>query len=319
MHNITSLNEFFEMAEAVRYMIREPAPDIKDKGSPGVSYTKLCEMALTFPKGWTTNPFVIQALKHFGDFKKGIQHKSDMLGNIDLQSAFKELQSYFKMHTKEVTARVMEELSQGTKPLSARDKQTFLYRGITIKNKFAIRLMNRSLYIPVAMVFPTYEAYDSAVSGLVMLDPAPAEVSLVEALKEAAEEITVHSFLNRFIKLPVSENNRHDTVTLGGAMNIMLDNYTLAYEVFHMVINPGEIELGKKISKELVGTGGGRTTRHDNIVRLNVIPWVAEAPEKHIGEHNPFREVAQILLQDPDALAPYMQWLNKRQAALIKQ
>lgn len=322
MHNIKSMAEFLGIAESLHQAVmNHKSPTLQQKDLKAPNFAEASVHYRSLPKGDDWNENRIKFLGRFGVLKKepsGWRGSSIHATHIDVVAAFDEMVSYFKAHTKEVTEFVNSKKAEWTKPLTATEKSKFLFRGITIKNKYAFRITGGNYYFLFAMVYPTYECYNS--SDDILIDPAqhvPQEVHLTEQLKEAAEKITVWDFLSRFLRTTDPEG-KPDHVSLGRTNDRMDQTYDLVYEIFHMTPSPSEIEVGKKIAKDLQATHGGRTARHDNIVRLHLVPWIAEAPEKHIGEKDMCREVAQILLQDPDALAPYMEWLNKRQAKLLK-
>lgn len=324
MHNIKSMQEFLGIAESLHQMVRNhPSPHLQQKDLKAPNFKEASVHYRSLPKGEDWNENRIKFMGRFGTVKRepngwhGAPLK-DHATHIDVVAAFDEMVSYFNAHTKEVTEFVNSKKAEWTKPLTATEKSKFLFRGITIKNKFAFRITGGNYYFLFALVYPTYECYNS--SDDILIDPAqhvPQEVHLTEQLKEVAEKITVWDFLNRFLKTTDPEG-KPDHVSVGRSNERRDQTYDLLYEIMYMTVSPDEIAVGKKIAKDLQATHGGRTTRHDNIVRLHIVPWVAEAPEKHIGESDPYKEVAQILLQDPDALAPYMEWLNKKQEKLLK-
>ena len=323
MHNITSMKEFLGIVVSLHKLVRNhPSPHIqrKDLKPPNFEEASVHYHSLGKAEDWNNER--IQFLGRFGVLKK---EPSSWRGDgthaehIDVVAAFDEMVSYFKAHTKEVTEFAVSKKAEWTRPLTATEKSKFLFRGITVKNKFAFRITGGNYYFLYALVYPTYECY-SGTNDDILIDPAqhePKEVHLTEQLKEVAEKITVWDFLQKFLKTSAPDGSL-DHVSLGRSNERMDQTYDLVYEVMHMTPSPDELAVGKKIAKDLQATRGGRTTRHDNIVRLHIIPWVAEAPEKHIGESDPYKEVAQILLQDPDALAPYMEWLSKKQEKLLK-
>jgi hypothetical protein len=323
MHNINSMEEFLGIATALYQLVRNhQSPSIQCKDLKAPTFEEASTHYRNLPKADDYNNNRIKFLGRFGVVKKepSTWHGDGThLTHLDVTAAFDEMVSYFKAHTKEVTEFAVSKKAEWTRPLTATEKSKFLFRGITVKNKFAFRITGGNYYFLYAMVYPTYECYSGS-NDDILLDPAehePKEVHLTEQLKEAAEKITVWDFLNGFLKTTDPDGNP-DYVSVGRCNDRMDQTYDLLHEVLHMTINPDEVAVGRRIAKDLQATHGGRTTRHDNIVRLHIIPWVAEAPEKHIGESDPYKEVAQVLLQDPDALAPYMEWLNKKQAKLLK-
>lgn len=318
MHNITSMQEFVGILGVIqgRHYKYRRKPDIADKTRPALTFLQVHEHCLAIsPSGiWDKH----QGL-YLGRFGKKTVGGAPEWENVQFAEAFKEAVSYYQAHKKEVDAFVLSKHSEWTKPLTSTEKAKFVSRGITIANQHAFRVISPDNSLLMSMTHPDFQLF-SGTNDMILLDPAKhevKEVNLTEQLKEAAEKITVWSFLHSFIKTEKADGS-HSTVDLGRVNKRMDQTYDLAFEIFHMEITPSEIELGKKISRDLQATRGGSSTRHSNIVRLHTLPWIAEAPEKHIGEKDPYRGIAQILLQDPDALAPYMEWLNKKQAKLLK-
>lgn len=322
MHNITSMKEFLGILSSIQqsssmYRVK---PAIVDKTKPAVTFLQVHEHCLAIPVGEIWNKDQGLYLGRFGNKKTRSNSWSENgWEHVQFAEAFKEAVSYYKAHTKEVNAFVLSKHSEWTKPLTPTEKAKFVFRGITIANKHAFRVTSPDIDLLMSMTHPDFQIFEGT-NDMILMDPAKHEVKevhLTEQLKEVAEKVNVWSFLQSFIKTE-STDGSYDTVSMGRTNDRMDQNYDLAFEVFHMKITPSEIEVGKKISRDLQATRGGRSARHDNIVRLHIVPWIAEAPEKHIGEKDPYREVAQVLLQDPDALAPYMEWLNKKQAKLLK-
>ena len=188
------------------------------------------------------------------------------------------------------------------------------HMGIEIEAATSVVLNNVPTYV-LASDYAGYRLVKWNDDILAYLDSKCTHVPLLDKLELAIKNVNLFHFTRLF-----EGADRNDHVNPVDFCSDHRDNFSLVglmYKFFHPAMSDELLELGKVVTEELVKYKASQGEVLADVCRKQLLLVVAKRPECWVTDAG-LKDIASILLQDPESVGPCIERIDKHMQKLIK-
>ena len=237
-----------------------------------------------------------------------------------MTKAVADVIEYLDAHKEEVLSHVKDKYSCTYNKLTETIVKEFRQHDMEVSKKTAIRFVDTTAVFLISLTKYPHWYIAHSVSYYVLYDPAEEaaskEVDLTDKLELAMDNVSPYTFMNNFIQI-IKEDGSVGWLQLAKTRDSMFDFLT----VMHQFLCVSMTEETRKMLMDWVlevrtndMTKPGRLKR---VTQKHLITHMAKSPERFVS--NPaLKDIAKILLTDPDCVPKYLERVEKAYQKLLK-
>lgn len=238
----------------------------------------------------------------------------------DVEEITKDVLEYMDTHTEEIAQLIKDKLEKASLKITEAGLKSFRAQGMEVSKKTAIRFDEEvaSLVIPWVVYPDWYLAryanyivvYDSSYEATIK------EVDLTDKLELAMDNITPSTFMNELVPT-VNEAGEVGTLRIARFRDNTFDFLKFTHQFLCAHLSDELRATMLAWVQEILKNNVSKPGRLKRISQKHLVTYIAKAPEKFVSNPH-LKDIATILLTDPDCVPKYLERVEKAYQKLLK-